>query len=75
MAGMILHALAQWSWLILARLAGILTGFVMVALAIPFRVPTVSLSDGRQIVNLPRWAGWCSTLTRCNAKGSAWQTK
>lgn len=56
MAGMILHALAQWSWLILARLAGIVTGLVMVALAIPFRVPTVSLSDGRQIVNLPRWA-------------------
>lgn len=56
MAGMILHALAQWSWLILARLAGIVTGLVMVALAIPFRVPTVSLSDGRDIVNLPRWA-------------------
>lgn len=56
MADMILHALAQWSWLILARLAGIVTGLVMVALAIPFRVPTVSLSDGRQIVNLPRWA-------------------
>lgn len=56
MAGMILHALAQWSWLILARLVGIVTGLVMVALAIPFRVPAVSLSDGRQIVNLPRWA-------------------
>lgn len=56
MAGMILRALLQWSWLILARLAGIVTGLVTVALAIPFRVPTVSLSDGRQIVNLPRWA-------------------
>ena len=44
MAGMILHALAQWFWLILARLAGIVTGLVMVALAIPFRVPAVSLS-------------------------------
>lgn len=56
MAGMILRALAQWSWLIIARLAGILSGFLMVALAIPFRVPAVSLSDGRAIVNLPRWA-------------------
>lgn len=53
---MILHALAQWSWLIIARLAGILSGLLMVALAIPFRVPAVSLSDGRDIVNLPRLA-------------------
>ena len=56
MAGMILHALAQWSWLVLARLVGIVTGIVVVSLAIPFRVPAVSLSDGRAIVNLPRWA-------------------
>lgn len=33
-----------------------MTGLVVVALAIPFRVPAVSLSDGRRIVNLPRWA-------------------
>jgi len=56
MAGMILHALAQWSWLILARLAGIMTGLAVVALALLFRAPSVSLSDGRHIVNLPRWA-------------------
>lgn len=53
---MILHAPLQWSWLILARLAGIVTGLAVVALTIPFRVPAVSLSDGRPIVNLPRWA-------------------
>jgi len=78
---MILHALAQWSWLIIARLAGILSGLVMVALAIPFRVPAVSLSDGRAIVNLPRWAwlwgndfdgllgdkrGWWSSPCNCS---------
>jgi hypothetical protein len=50
---MILHALGQWSWLVLARLVGIVTGLIVVALAIPFRVSAVSLSDGRAIVNLP----------------------
>ena len=49
---MILHALAQWSWLIIARLAGILSGFLMVALEIPFRVPGVSQSDGRPIATV-----------------------
>lgn len=50
----ILEALLQWLWLIIARLAGIITGLVVVPLAIPFRVPGVSGSDGRPIVNLPR---------------------
>lgn len=35
MAGMILHALTQWSWLILARLAGIVTGLSSTCLAGP----------------------------------------
>lgn len=52
----IIEALMQWSWLIVARLLGIITGLVMVPLAIPFRVDGVSGSDGRPIVNLPRWA-------------------
>ena len=56
MAGLIIRALLQWAWLVLARLAGIVSGLLMVALAIPFAVPGYSLSDGRVILNLPRWA-------------------
>ena len=52
----IIEALLQWSWLIMARLVGIITGLVMVPLAIPFRVQDLSGSDGRLILNLPRWA-------------------
>lgn len=53
---MIWRAVLQWSWLIAARLAGIITGLVVVAVAVPFRVADLSGSDGRRIVNLPRWA-------------------
>jgi hypothetical protein len=34
----------------------ILLGLFIVALAIPFRVDGVSVSDGRPILNLPKWA-------------------
>ena len=53
---MIFRAALQWAWLIVARAAGIITGLVVVAVAIPFRVAGLSGSDGRPILNLPRWA-------------------
>ena len=52
----IIEALFQWSWLIIARVLGIITGLVVVPVAMPFFVPGVSGSDGRPILNLPRWA-------------------
>lgn len=52
----LLLALIQWALLIAVRVILILLGLPIVALAIPFRVDGVSASDGRPIVNLPRWA-------------------
>lgn len=52
----VIHALAQWAWLIVARSMGIITGIVVVPIALPFRVDATSVSDGRPITNLPRWA-------------------
>ena len=49
-------AALQWTTLIILRLALILLGIPIVALAIPFRRAAVSASGGREIVNLPRWA-------------------
>jgi hypothetical protein len=49
-------AAAQWTALLLIRAALIILGLGVVALAIPFRVPGASASDGRPITNLPRWA-------------------
>lgn len=53
---MIGRAVRQWAWLAAARLLAIVSGLIMVAIAIPFRAPGLSFSDGRKIVNLPRWA-------------------
>ncbi|MHA6236870.1 DUF7338 family protein [Pseudomonas fluorescens group sp. PF-69] len=50
------RALAQWSFLFVCNVVLLLLGLVVVAVALPFRVPGVSVSDGRPIVNLPRWA-------------------
>jgi hypothetical protein len=50
------RALAQWLFLFVCNVVLFLVGLVVVAVAIPFRVPGVSVSDGRPIVNLPRWA-------------------
>lgn len=50
------RALAQWLFLFVCNVALLILGLVVVAVAIPFRVPGVSVSDGRPIVNLPRWA-------------------
>lgn len=53
---MIGAALVQWLSLAIVRLLAIVCGLFVVAVALPFRVPGVSVSDGRSIVNLPRWA-------------------
>lgn len=46
----------QWLGLVVLRLVLIVLGLPVVALAVPFPVAGVSLSDGRPIVNLRRWA-------------------
>lgn len=50
------RALAQWLFLFVCNAVLMILGLLVVAVAIPFRVPGVSVSDGRPIVNLPRWA-------------------
>lgn len=52
----LLLAPLQWSFLLISNIVLDLLGLVVVAMAIPFRVQDVSLSDGRAIINLPRWA-------------------
>lgn len=52
----ICKAVAQWVLLLVANVILDTLGIFVVAAAIPFRVPGISGSDGRQIVNLPRWA-------------------
>jgi len=52
----IVLAALQWVALLAVRLVLIVLGLPLVAVAIPFAVPGHSLSDGRRIVNLPRWA-------------------
>lgn len=49
------RASLQWIPLVLMRIVLIVCGFVVVAIGIPFRVEGVSGSDGRRIVNLPKW--------------------
>lgn len=52
----IIKAVCQWVFLLACNIVTDLAGLFVVAIAIPFRVDDVSKSDGRQIVNLPRWA-------------------
>ncbi len=49
-------ALLQWAVLLVVRVVLILAGLLVVALAMPFKVIDRSVSDGRLIENLPRWA-------------------
>lgn len=53
---LLFKAAAQWLWLLLSRIICIILGYVIVAIAIPFRKDGVSKSDGRYISNLPKWA-------------------
>jgi hypothetical protein len=52
----VLKVVVQWVFLLLSGIVLDLLGLFVVAIAIPFRVNGVSGSDGRAIVNLPRWA-------------------
>ena len=52
----ITKAICQWVFLLACNIVTDLIGLFVVAIAIPFRVDDVSKSDGRPIVNLPRWA-------------------
>ena len=49
-------AICQWVFLLACNIVMDLVGLFVVAIAIPFKVDDISKSDGRQIVNLPRWA-------------------
>lgn len=49
-------ASVQWLLLIIVRVALIIVGLPVVAIAALFPVQGVSVSDGRPIWNLPRWA-------------------
>uniref|UniRef100_A0AAU6VYM5 Uncharacterized protein n=2 Tax=unclassified bacterial viruses TaxID=12333 RepID=A0AAU6VYM5_9VIRU len=51
-----LKAVVQFALLLLASFVLIPVGWLVVALAIPFRVEGQSVSDGRHILNLPKWA-------------------
>lgn len=46
----------KWPFLFICSITLSLLGLVMVPLALPFRRQSFSVSDGRPIVNLPRWA-------------------
>ena len=50
------RAVCQWVLLLACNIITDILGLVVVAVAIPFRVPDISKSDGRAIVNLPSWA-------------------
>lgn len=45
----------QWVFCLAANIVLDSMGLVIVAVALPFRVADVSVSDGRKIINLPRW--------------------
>jgi hypothetical protein len=51
-----IKAVFQFLFLFFSNIVLVLLGFLVVAIAIPFRVKGHSVSDGREIVNLPKWA-------------------
>ncbi|MCO7655663.1 hypothetical protein NJC11_29640 [Pseudomonas aeruginosa] len=69
----VLFALVQWTVLALARLAAIVLGLPVVAVAAFFPQAGVSASDGRPIVNLPRWAWlWGNDFDGLDGDKRAW---
>lgn len=69
----ILKAILQFLFLFLSNIVLVLTGFIMVAIAIPFRVKDYSESDGREIVNLPKWAWlWGNDYDGLLGDGRGW---
>jgi hypothetical protein len=51
-----IKAVFQFVFLFFSDVFFDLLGLVMVAIALPFRVESVSVDDGRKIINLPKWA-------------------
>ncbi|MNF56513.1 hypothetical protein D3C84_380020 [compost metagenome] len=51
-----IRATLQWVFLFLSNVVLVFIGLVYVAIAIPFAKDGASISDGRRILNLPRWA-------------------
>jgi len=49
-------AALQWTFCLAANIVLDSLGLVIVAIALPFRKDDISVSDGRKIVNLPKWA-------------------
>ena len=49
-------AVAQFTFMSIIRIVLVTTGLIVVPLAIPFKVESFSVSDGRAIYNLPKWA-------------------
>lgn len=69
----ILKAILQFTFLFFSNIVLVLTGFIMVAIAIPFRVKGYSVSDGREIVNLPKWAWlWGNDYDGLLGDGRGW---
>ena len=56
MINSIVRAVFQWVFLFLSNVVLDILGLLVVLVAIPFRVAGKSVSDGRDIVNLPKWA-------------------
>ena len=52
----VIHFLIQSAFLLISNIVLDLLGLVIVAIALLFVRPAVSKSDGRNIVNLPKWA-------------------
>lgn len=50
-----MRTIAQWSWLFLADVVTLLLGLPLVAIAVFFPTPGFSVSDGRPIINAPKW--------------------
>lgn len=68
-----MKASLQFLFLFLSNIVLVLLGFVMVAIAIPFRVSGFSESDGREIVNLPKWAWlWGNDYDGLLGDGRGW---
>lgn len=68
-----LKAALQFLFLFLSNIVLVLSGFIVVAIALPFRVKGYSESDGREIVNLPRWAWlWGNDYDGLLGDGRGW---